>query len=316
MKKVTLSLTTILIATALAKEPSAFMAGDLSVDKPYGLTKSEEQIYQNRQDIKKINQEVSELSTKLYNLNNSLTELKDSFDGYKSLYEGENRKIRESISNTPNHSGDILSLEKHVIELNATFSNIESSNKINFQNIEKNSQDIKKAIASLTTLLDGINKDYVSRAEFEAFKKELFSQLGVSSGQQNTKSTSTSLENSDINTLFSDGVKFFKEKNYKEAEVRFKMAVNKNHKPAQSTFYLGEIAYYQKKYEDALAFFKNSVSLNDKAEYMPTLLVHSGISSEKLNDIESAKMFYNILIKNFPNTDATNIAKQNLSKIQ
>ncbi|NWF67125.1 MAG: tetratricopeptide repeat protein, partial [Campylobacterales bacterium] len=89
-----------------------------------------------------------------------------------------------------------------------------------------------------------------------------------------------------------------------------------NYKPATANYYLGEIAYYQKKYDLAITHFKKSASLHDKASYMPTLLLHTAISFEKTKNNNSAKQFYDVIISNYPDSDAAKIARKNLQSIK
>jgi len=65
---------------------------------------------------------------------------------------------------------------------------------------------------------------------------------------------------------------------------------------AASNYYLGEIAYYTKNYQDAYFYFKKSAGLYDKASYIDTLLLHTAISLEKTGDKAQAKIFYQTVI--------------------
>jgi TolA-binding protein len=48
---------------------------------------------------------------------------------------------------------------------------------------------------------------------------------------------------------------------------------------------------------------------------MPTLLLHSAISFEKLNDKENAKSFYATLVDLYPSSSEAKIAKTNLKNL-
>lgn len=73
--------------------------------------------------------------------------------------------------------------------------------------------------------------------------------------------------------------------------------------------------YIRKKYDLAISHFKKSAVLNDKAAYMPTLLLHSAISFENTKDKDNAKSFYSTLIDLYPDSSEAKIAKKNLTKL-
>ena len=124
-----------------------------------------------------------------------------------------------------------------------------------------------------------------------------------------------SVKGKDNATLYSEGVRHFAKKRYEEAQKRFTVTDKKGYKPAASNYYLGEIAYYTKKYEDAIFHFKKSAGLYDQASYIDTLLFHTAVSLEKTGDKAQAKMFYKNIIENYPTKKTAKIAKQRLKKL-
>ncbi len=115
--------------------------------------------------------------------------------------------------------------------------------------------------------------------------------------------------------LYSQGVRLFLKHKYNEAKERFSITKTKNYKPAASNYYLGEIAYSTKKYEDAISYFKKSIQLYDEASYNDMLLLHTAISLEKIGDKEQAKLFYQTLIQTYPDTSTASTARENLKKL-
>ncbi len=75
-----------LALAAFAAEPSAFDAGDLSSDNPYGLTQTEKYILENKKSI-------DTLEKRLIRLENKVDELISSLDAFRSLTAGGNEKI-------------------------------------------------------------------------------------------------------------------------------------------------------------------------------------------------------------------------------
>ncbi len=123
---------------------------------------------------------------------------------------------------------------------------------------------------------------------------------------------SQNLEALDKKTLYNRGVKLFRQKHYSEAKKYLELAEAKGYHPATSNYYLGEIAYYSKKYNDAIFHYKKSAGLYDKAGYIDTLLLHTAISLEKKGDKEQAKYFYENIIANYPGKKTATIAKKRL----
>jgi len=166
-------------------------------------------------------------------------------------------------------------------------------------------------LQKLAAMIDDINANYVS-------KKELQSLLAQHTPKKKTtpkKEKVTSVKGKDNATLYSEGVRHFGKKRYDEAQKRFIVTDKKGYKPAASNYYLGEIAYYTKKYEDAIFHFKKSAGLYDQASYIDTLLFHTAVSLEKTGDKEQAKMFYENIIENYPTKKTAKIAKQRLKKL-
>eukprot|EP01156_Anaeramoeba_ignava_P003501 Anaeramoba_ignava/a222902_30.p2 GENE.a222902_30~~a222902_30.p2 ORF type:complete len:159 (+),score=0.43 a222902_30:2-478(+) len=155
---------------------------------------------------------------------------------------------------------------------------------------------------------------FITRAEFEAFKKSLGIQT---SGKSTAKSKSKKvLSQKDNGEILDEAIALFKKDYFTKAIPMFEHLVAENYKPATSNFYLGEMWYYRKKYDDAISYFKTSAMLYDKASYMPKLLLHSAISFEKIKDFSNAANFYNSLIDIYPDSKEAKVAVKNLSNIK
>ena len=108
----------------------------------------------------------------------------------------------------------------------------------------------------------------------------------------------------------------FKIKYFTKAILIFEKLIKQKYKPAQCNFYLGETWFKRKKFKDAIYYFKESMMLYDKAEYIPILLLHSAISFQQLNDLDNAKKFYTTLIDIYPNSKEAKQAEDKLTKIK
>ena len=78
----------------------------------------------------------------------------------------------------------------------------------------------------------------------------------------------------------------------------------------QSVIYLGEIAFTSKAYNDAIYNYKQSALANDKAKYMPTLLLHTAQSFNAIKDTKNYNKFLDSLISNYPTSKEAQNAKK------
>jgi len=172
-------------------------------------------------------------------------------------------------------------------------------------------------LQKLAAMIDKINANYVTK---EALNKALNGNVS------STKSSNSKISKSKINKsesltgkstaiLYSEGVRHFVKHRYVEAKKRFTITDTKGYKAAASNYYLGEIAYYTKKYEDAIFYYKKSAGINDKASYIDTLLLHTAISLDRTGEKEQARMFYENIITNYPSKKTAKIAKDRVKKL-
>jgi len=276
-----LALIVLIPIVVLSAEPSVYGAGNLDSENPYGLSASEKKIVQNSKSVKSLEKQI-----KMMQLN--YNHLQEKLDGTRSVTESISdkigkidSKISDVVGNDNNKSITLENLQNEIDELKQQL-----SDNITLQN--ENQDKIKSVLAELSSLIDSINTNYVSKDEFNKLIKKRSAKNSISgkSGAQ----------------LSREADKFFKNKSYKNATIRFKKLVSMRYKPARSNFKLGEISYYQKKYNQAIVYYKKSIALYDKASYIPTLLYHTGISLSKLKKNKEASSFFNALKSNYPNS--------------
>jgi len=135
------------------------------------------------------------------------------------------------------------------------------------------------------------------------------------SHQQARGGNTESLSQKSNSVLYREGVRLFQKHQYGEAEKRFSLVENRGYKPAASNYYLGEIAYYTKKYSDAVYYYKKSAGLYDKASYIDTLLLHTAISLERTGDKTQARAFYQTIIDGYAGKKSAEIAKKMIRKL-
>lgn len=195
--------------------------------------------------------------------------------------------------------------------LSASLNEIRSNSAHNNTDTTQSSDAVLQKLAGM---IDEINANYVRRDELNKV-------LAKGSTKSTTKATpknkpkTDSLSGKSNATLYSEGVRHFVKKRYSEAKKRFSIIDTKGYKPASSNYYLGEIAYYTKQYEDAIFYFKKSAGLYDKASYIDTLLLHTAISLDKTGEKSQAKVFYENIIENYPGKKTAKIAKDRVKKL-
>ena len=311
MKKI-IPLLFVITSLTVAEEVSVY--GASNQDSSYGLSASEKHILKNQSNI-------SNLSPKLEEINSLVKSINGRLEGLESTYEGDSRKLND-LSLKLNQSSDLASNEQA--------SNVNQS--------DLNS--LKAALTKLSTIVNKINTEYVSsteleknmqqfvtREEFEAVKKA----MGIKTPQGSAKTTveakekivdttsavsSVELKTADDKIKFmADAKKDYDAKVYNSAIPKFEKLIEVNYKPAENNYYLGDMLFKRKKYDQAIVHFKKSAMLNDKASYMPTLLLNSAISFENTKDKDNAKNFYSTLIELYPNSKEAKTAKTNLNKL-
>ena len=200
--------------------------------------------------------------------------------------------------------------------LNATMAEMKRGSDISGNSSTVKSPDNTQLLKELGLMIDNISANYVSKDEL----KEALAGKTLSNNRKSKKSNSVkdtkSLAGQPTSKIYSEGVRFFVKQRYDEAEKRFVITDKKGYKPAASNYYLGEIAYYTKKYEDAIFFYKKSASLYDQASYIDVLLLHTAISLEKTGDKGQAKTFYKNIVDNYPDKKSAKIAKDKLKRLK
>lgn len=281
-----------LLSSALfASEPSAFGAGNLNQPQPYGLTAEEKLILENRQEIQAVVQK--------NNLQNAKVEtVTERLDGLQTIIEGLGQSTNE-------HN---IALQK-LTEASASDANLSSSINELRQQASVNNENIiqlKTLLEELSRVVDSINSSYVSKEEFALLMKQLKLTLP-------SKEVSSTM---DTKSLEKKAKGLFDQHKYAEAQTYYESLIQKKYKIAEANFWLAETYYKRQDYKQAISFYKESASHDDKASYMPTLLLHTGYAMEKSGDVTSAKAFYKATISKYSGSGAANEAQGLLSKLK
>lgn len=282
----------LLAIAASATEPSVFGAGDLNNPNPYGLTHEEKLILENKKELQSVIQKNNVQNAKVETVTERLDGMQGILEGLGQRSNEQSillQKIQEKLSTDSNGSVNPDDLAKQV--------------DANTENIVQ----FKVLLEELSRVVDEINTNYVSKEQFAA----LIKQLKVSVPDRTIPSAKMS--NTDIEK---EANKLFSQKKYDEAQSYFEQMVQKKHKVSEAFFMIGETQFERKKYKEAVLSYKESASRNEKALFMPTLLLHSGISMEKTGDMVTAKAFYQATISKYSGSGAAKEAQERLSKLK
>ena len=272
-------------STVLFAEVSAFGAGDLKSDNPYGLNESEKVVFANKKATLENRRAIKALKIQV-------SDLQESLEGLRSVV--------SSLSEKMGKTGAKLH------QLDAQPKGVDESEiarlKADLQAQKAQNEKIMQTLKKLTVMIDNINSDYVPRSELKSLKKK------VTNKRSSVKQTKTKSSK----TMLSEAIKAYRQKQYEKAKGLFETLDARNYKRATSNYYLGELSYYQKRYPDAIVYYKKSASLYDKASYMPTLLLHTGLSFKKLGEKENATRFFQAVVDSYPKSPQAKIARKYL----
>ncbi|MCR8686541.1 tetratricopeptide repeat protein [Campylobacter sp. 1569] len=313
-------------ATFLHAEISAFDAGKVDTKTPYGLTQNEKLQYENQERLKALNEYYTNLTSKI----NTAVE---NIEGLQSVTEGLNAQY--SKANTK-----LLSLEENYQNFDANITqeiqNLRAYVEENRQIQEKNHQEIQKVLGEITTLINKINDDYISKEDMNQtitfFQSEIArvqNQAKVISAvpivkddnktqeviqdvnetqEEVTEKKDDSWKKLQSSEILKKAIDETNKNQFEDAKEKFEHLISIHYKPARSTFWLGEIRYKQQDYVGALGFYKKSSAISTKGDYVPKLLYHTAISLDKVGDPKSANKFYKALKTAYPDSPEAKVS--------
>ncbi len=295
-------------ATLLYAESSAFGAGDLTSDSPYGLTSGE----------KLLKEKLDTLNNNDAQVNSRISEIEQRVEGLQSTLEGINSQYAKSNSRLTQLETNFEAMENNLsTELQNLKAYVEESRKIQ----DTNNKQIKKILAELSSLVDSINANYVSKDDLNDFNLSAKNTLVVPTSddknatslkennasvipakEKEVKQIDDSWKKKKNNEILDLAIKDLNNNSYENSKTKLNYLISKQYKPARANFWLGEIEYKQKKYNNAIAYYKTSSALSTKGDYFPKLLYHTAISLDKIGDPKTANGFYKALKTNYPNS--------------
>lgn len=287
-------------------------------------------------------QEQDRIQKELYRLSNAVQQLVETQEGMRSLFDSQANKLQTLYAK--NQASPFVSqkeLQEAFLDMNATLIS-------QFRAYDESLDSLKKGIESLGGLIQKTDEGYQQRfkdldAQFESLQQAFVEQraqvvverkeTNATMSATNNEANATKAPAGDLNAtakneknvaldslangvVFSDGVTFFNKGELDKSRQYLEHALAKQYKPATSLFYLGEIAYQQKRYADAIAHYKESATRYDKADYIPTLLLHSADCFEKIGDKANAKKFLEMLLEAYPKSKQATEGKKKLAQLK
>ena len=291
----------LLFSVIFAEEPSVF-------EMQSSVTKKE------IEELKRINDQQSD---RILKLENQTKQLEISLEGLKSIYEGSSSSLKDlndkinSFGNNSNVDDALNSVKEDVVK-----------NTNNIQMLKDSIDSYVKQIQELITneMHNKQQNNIYSNKTSPNSNTNIIKKI-IDNNATNPNGNKDIIDNSNENIIFDKDTtrrsEIFKEarsltysKKFDEAISRYKWFIEINYKKAESNYMLGNIAYEQNRYKDAVYYYKESAILDDKAKYMPRLLLNSANSFRVLNDKDNSQNFYNALIDLFPESVEAKEAKK------
>ncbi len=306
--------------TLFAKEISVFGAGNINSSSPYGLTATEKAILNNSKKIKTLNSKLSQLGV-------TYDDLSQKIDGIESVYESDskalnrirlnNKKFEKAIKQNSINISQNAKLEQLIKNNTIKLAELEEKLTRFIELQEQNNKIVEQTSKDTIALVNIINSSYVSRKQFDELVNFINKQNKIKqkkSSKKHKKGTNVKKRTNKEQLVYA--ISLYNKQYITKSKPLFLDLIAKKYRPATSNFYVAEICYRKKQYKDAIAHYKASMMLYDQAKYIPTLLLHSAISFEKLKDKDNAINFYSTLIDAYPDTKEAKQASENLAKLQ
>ena len=215
-------------------------------------------------------------------LKQQIAQLKEKIEGLNTIIQGQNNEIAALRQKSNNNFENILNqLSQRVAAL------------------ESRPQQIAVPAAPTTvaqsTTLSSQKSEEKATPEIKK-RKESFN--GVSSKE-----------------LFKKSVLNFTKSRLTKAKAGFTELLKRGYKKASDNFYLGEIAFKRGQYKEAISRYQQSATLDENANYMDKLLLHTAKSLKSIGKAGEAKVFFRAVVDSYPNSSSAKEAKRYLKKL-
>ena len=213
-------------------------------------------------------------------LKQQIAQLKEKIEGLNTIIQGQNSEIATLKQKSNNNLENIINqLSQRVAALESRPQQV-----VTQVTPQRDSATISEEQSSVAT-----------KSTVEKKKKQEESLKGVSSRQ-----------------LFKKSVLNFTKSRLTKAKVGFKELLKRGYKQASSNYYLGEIAYKRGRYKEAISYYQQSATLDENANYMDKLLLHTAKSLKKIGKSGEAKVFFKAVVDTYPNSSSAREAQKYL----
>ncbi len=262
------------------------------------LTPQEKAILENKINIKKLNKKTDKLSSQLQNITLKLV----SYDQTMENIQQKTAAFDTILSELGNIKSQISTLKNDINNTNKNYKQVNEKVLSLEQNITKMQNEIDGIKASIKAMAD------IQNQNFQYLKNSINLILKtINKKQKPLNPRNAMIKAKDL---------FYKGK-YIQARELFLYTLSKKYLPATSSYYLGEIAFKDGNYKNALAYYKKSIELYPKkTSFTDRLLYHTAISFEKLGNKKAAKLTFQKLINDFPKSKYSELAKKKVVNLK
>lgn len=293
----------LLSLNALNAEPSAF-------ELQSGATKKD---MRDLKDIADFTRSViSDFQNKIVNLEQAIDGMKTIYEGMSATYRQDSLTLKAQVEKIENLQQIVDSYQTSQKTQVETIRNLKAQVEANTKNIEMLNQKIDKLSNTFLQANEEILKQIQVLSEQALLLQNsiqgIQNQPVIESMQEDSKEKQVASGkkynfSSDNAANLREAKNLLRQKRLDDAKAYFEHLIDQKFAVAESSYYVAEIYYVKKDYNEALPYYKTSASLDSKASYMPILLWHTAWSFKYLGDEENYKKFLGTLAKMFPNSE-------------
>lgn len=290
---------------ALVAEPSAF-------ELQSGATKKE---------LKNLQTTNKNLENIAIDYNTRIQTLEQSQEGLQSVIEGQSLRIKNLLDLANGQEMRIKTLESNLDSASVTISELQAQVKSLTTKLNEMSALNAKANSEILKKLESIDSTAQSKASQQKAGQPKADEAKVADGKSGEPSTAKSADDAPASEfpkefkhlpkkeVYEQAQKLYRQKGFEAASERYKWLAESEYKSAFCYYMLGEIAYKQAKYKEAIIFFKRSVAIDSEASYMPVVLWHTAWSFKYTKDTQNYEKFLDLLIGSYPDSEQGKKAK-------
>lgn len=289
----------------LVAEPSAF-------ELQSGATKKE---------LKNLQTTNKNLENIAIDYNTRIQTLEQSQEGLQSVIEGQSLRIKNLLDLANGQEMRIKTLESNLDSASATISELQAQVKSLTTKLNEMSALNAKANSEILKKLESIDSTAQPKASQQKAGQPKADDAKVADSKSGEPSTAKSADDASASEfpkefkhlpkkeVYEQAQKLYRQKGFEAASERYKWLAESEYKSAFCYYMLGEIAYKQAKYKEAIIFFKRSVAIDSEASYMPVVLWHTAWSFKYTKDTQNYEKFLDLLIGSYPDSEQGKKAK-------